>query len=86
LIDMEEEPPVKLGAKNLDALANAIGSLLSDPDRIRQFGCAARQQVEQNFNITKTATQLRQLIQGQHYEKAEHSDHNSDVLCLQSVR
>jgi colanic acid/amylovoran biosynthesis glycosyltransferase len=86
LIYMEEEPPVKLGAKNLDALANAIGSLLSDPDKIRQFGCVARQQVEQNFNIAKTAAQLRQLIQGQRYEKAEHSEHNSDVLCLQSAR
>jgi glycosyltransferase involved in cell wall biosynthesis len=63
LIDMEEEPPVKLGAKNLDALANAIGSLLSDADKVRRFGRAARLQVKQNFNIAKTAAQLRQLIQ-----------------------
>ncbi len=67
-------------------LAVAVGSLLSDPDRIRRFGRAGRLQVEQNFNITKTAAQLRQLIQEQRYEKAEHSDHHSDVLCLQSVR
>jgi len=46
-----------------DILAGAIESLLSDFDKIRQFGCVARQQVEQNFNITKTAAQLRQLIQ-----------------------
>jgi len=49
----------------VEALAEAVGSLLSDPDRIRRFGRAARQQVEQNFNITKTAAQLRQLIQEQ---------------------
>ena len=54
----------------LEALAEAVGSLLSNPDRIRRFGRAARQQVEQNFNITKTAAQLRQLIQEQIYEKA----------------
>jgi colanic acid/amylovoran biosynthesis glycosyltransferase len=44
-------------------LAETIENLLSDPDRIRRFGRAARRQVEQNFNITKTAAQLRQLIQ-----------------------
>ncbi len=69
-----------------DVLADAVGSLLSNPDRIRRFGRAARQQVEQNFNVTKTALQLQQLIQGQSCEKTEHSNHNSDVLCLQSVR
>jgi colanic acid/amylovoran biosynthesis glycosyltransferase len=69
-----------------NTLAKAIENLLCDPDKIRRFGRAARQQVEQNFNVTKTALQLRQLIQGQNCEKTEHSDHNSDVLCLQSVR
>jgi colanic acid/amylovoran biosynthesis glycosyltransferase len=69
-----------------DILADAIGSLLINPDKIRRFGRVARQQVEQNFNVTKTALQLRQLIQGQNCEKTEHSDHSSDVLCLQSVR
>jgi len=50
--------------KDLSALAEAVTTLLSDPDKVRQFGRAARKQVEQNFNITKTAAQLRQLIQG----------------------
>jgi len=82
LVDMREEPHVKRGAKYLapqfiagfgeffDTLAEAVESLLSNPDRIRRFGRAARQQVEQNFNVTKTAAQLRQLIQEKIYEKA----------------
>jgi glycosyltransferase involved in cell wall biosynthesis len=54
--------------KEPDALAKAVGTLLSNPDKIRRFGCAARQQIEQNFNITKTATQLRELVQQQNHE------------------
>jgi len=81
LVDMRKEPHVKRGAKYLapqfiagfdnfvGAMADTIENLLSNPDKIRQCGRAARQQVEQNFNITKTAEQLRQLIQEQHYEK-----------------
>ena len=45
-----------------DALADAIRTLLADPDKIRRFGQAGRDQVERNFNITKTAAQLRELI------------------------
>ena len=55
----------------VEALAEAVGSLLSNPDRIRRFGRAARQQVEQNFNVTKTAAQLRQLIQEKNHQKHE---------------
>jgi glycosyltransferase involved in cell wall biosynthesis len=87
LIDMEEKPHVKSfdpapdwrGAKYLDALADAIESLICDSDKIRRFGRAARQQIEQNFDVTETSAQLRQLIsvdsarrideQEQHYEK-----------------
>lgn len=50
--------------KDPDELANAVRTLLSNPDKIRRFGSAARLQIEQNFNINKTAAQLRQLIQG----------------------
>jgi len=50
------------GGKEPEALADAIKTLLADPDKIRQFGRAARDQIEQNFNITKTAAQLRGLI------------------------
>jgi len=48
--------------KDPGALANAIETLLADQDKIRQFGRAGRKQIEQNFNITKTAAQLRELI------------------------
>jgi len=50
-------------------MADTIENLLSNPDKIRQFGRAARQQVEQNFNIKETAAQLRRLIQEQKREK-----------------
>jgi colanic acid/amylovoran biosynthesis glycosyltransferase len=72
--------------ENTDLLTKTINCLLCDPNKVLRFGRVARQQVEQNFNITKTAAQLRCLIQGQSYEKAEHSDNSSDVLCLQSAR
>ncbi len=68
------------------ALTDAVECLLSNPDKVRRFGHAARQQVEQNFNVTRTAAELRQLIQEQHYEKSEHSVNSPDVLCLQSLR
>jgi glycosyltransferase involved in cell wall biosynthesis len=68
------------------ALTDAVECLLSNPDKVRRFGHAARQQVEQNFNITRTAAQLRQLIQELNHENAEHYCRNSDVPCLQSVR
>ncbi|MFQ6034980.1 MAG: glycosyltransferase [Sedimentisphaerales bacterium] len=88
LVDMREEPHVKRGAKYLapqftagfgefvDTLAEAVKSLLSNPDRIRQFGRAARKQIEKNFNIKKTAAQLRQLIQEQNYEKFSKTPRN----------
>lgn len=66
-----------------DILAEVVVDLLYDLDKIRRFGCAARRQVEQNFNVTKTAAELRQLIQGQHYEKAGHPVNSPDVFCLQ---
>ena len=44
------------------AIAEAVKELLVDPAKARRFGQAARQQVQQNFNITKTAAQLRELI------------------------
>lgn len=50
------------------ALADVIKSLFNNPDKIRQFGRAARQQIVQNFNIKETAAQLRQLIQQQSHE------------------
>ncbi|MCJ7778666.1 MAG: glycosyltransferase [Sedimentisphaerales bacterium] len=68
------------------ALTDAVECLLSNPDKVRRFGHAARQQVEQNFNVTRTAAQLRQLIQELNHENAEHYCRNSDVPCLQSVR
>jgi len=57
-----------VGEKDPDALAEATKILFDNPDRIRRFGRAARQQVEQNFNITKTAAQLRELIQQYSHE------------------
>lgn len=53
LLVSEEDP---------EALANAIRTLLADPHKISQFGQAGRDQIERNFNITKTASQLRELI------------------------
>jgi glycosyltransferase involved in cell wall biosynthesis len=69
----------------IEALADAIEMLLSDSDKIRRFGLTARQQVEQNFNVTKTSAQLRQLIQEQYDEKIKRPITNCDVPCLQSV-
>jgi len=53
----------------VEALAEAVGSLLSNPDRIRRFGRAARQQINKNFNIIETAARLRELIQEHSHEK-----------------
>jgi glycosyltransferase involved in cell wall biosynthesis len=50
----------------IEAMADTIENLLSNPDRIRRFGRAARRQIVQNFNIKETAAQLRQLIQETH--------------------
>ncbi len=44
------------------AIAEAVKELLLDPDKTRRFGRAAREQIQQNFNILKTAAQLRELI------------------------
>ncbi len=54
--------------KDPRVLAEAIKILFDNPDRIRRFGRAARRQIEQNFNTTKTAAQLRELIQQQSHE------------------
>ena len=44
------------------ALAEAVRSLLGDPDKMWRFGRAGRDHVQENFNITKAAAQLRELI------------------------
>ena len=44
------------------AIAEAVKELLLDSDKARRFGRAAREQVRRNFNILKTAAQLRELI------------------------
>jgi len=51
------------------ALAEATKILFDNPDKIRQFGRAARQQIVQNFNIKEIAAKLRELIQEQIHDK-----------------
>lgn len=47
---------------NIKELAEAIRCLISDPEKINRFGQAAREHVQENFNIIKTSEKLRQLI------------------------
>jgi glycosyltransferase involved in cell wall biosynthesis len=44
-------------------LADALAELLHDPDKVERFGAAARDYVQNNFDITRTAADLRTLIQ-----------------------
>lgn len=53
------------------ALADAIKTLLDDPDKTLRFGQAARKHVEKHFNIKKTTAQLRELIQEQNHEQRQ---------------
>jgi colanic acid/amylovoran biosynthesis glycosyltransferase len=50
--------------RNVDALADALRTLLTDADRRRQLGTAARDKMEQEFDL---ATQVRALER--HYDE-----------------
>lgn len=53
---------------NTSALAEAIRTLLADSDKVRRFGRAGRDHIEKNFDIKKTAAQVRELIQQRDHE------------------
>jgi len=46
-----------------NSLADALSELLHDHDRIERFGAAARRHVQHSFDITRTAAELRTLMQ-----------------------
>ncbi|MCD6393909.1 MAG: glycosyltransferase [Planctomycetes bacterium] len=54
-------------AKDVDGLAAALKDLLAAPPRHnRELGRAARRRIQEEFNITRTSCQLRELISGIH--------------------
>jgi len=55
------------------AIAEAVKELLADPDKAGRFGQAARKQIRLNFNIQKTAAQLRELIWIDKQERLEYT-------------
>lgn len=48
--------------RDSDALADALRSMLSDPDKQRRFGRAARRKVEREFNIAREVTKLETVF------------------------
>ncbi len=46
------------------AMADAIGALLSDPDRAAQMGAAGRKEVEARFTSAHMARELRDIVRG----------------------
>ena len=48
---------------NVEELANALESLLRDPQLCGRFGAAGRRSVEEKFDVDKTAAQLLELIE-----------------------
>jgi glycosyltransferase involved in cell wall biosynthesis len=50
-------------AGNVEGLRHAIQTLVSDPERRRYMGCAARQRVEEHFSLDHHCTQLAALYQ-----------------------
>ena len=59
---------------NVEALADAIGSLLLDPDKMRRLGEQGRAAVFENFNIEQTAEQMVRIY-GQIAQK--YKDHDA---------
>jgi len=59
---------------NVEALTNALGSLLLDPDKARRLGEQGRAAVSEKFNIEQTAAQMVRIY-GEAAQKCK--DHNA---------
>jgi colanic acid/amylovoran biosynthesis glycosyltransferase len=57
---------------NVEGLANAIESLLKDPDLRRRLGKAGRRKVLQDYNLGNNAAALAQLFQRHLYQECSH--------------
>jgi glycosyltransferase involved in cell wall biosynthesis len=49
---------------DVDAMADAIGELLTDPVRAEEMGAAGRKEVEQRFTSAHMAADLRRIARG----------------------
>lgn len=61
LIDNQQNGVI-VDPKNIDELAEAVSTILSDPERQRQFGEAGREKVKQEFNVEHEAVKLESVF------------------------
>jgi len=61
LIDHQQNGMV-VEPKNIDELAEAVSTILSDPEKQRQFGEAGREKVKQDFNVEHEAAKLESVF------------------------
>jgi glycosyltransferase involved in cell wall biosynthesis len=61
LIDHQQNGMV-VEPKNIDELAEAVSTILSDPEKQRQFGEAGREKVKQEFNVEHEAAKLESVF------------------------
>ena len=61
LIDHQQNGMV-VEPKNIDELAEAVSTILTDPEKQRQFGEAGREKVKQEFNVEHEAAKLESVF------------------------
>ncbi len=65
IVVKDGETGLLVGEKNVDALANAIISMLENPVKREQFGRAGQQRIQQQLTWTKTIEQFIRIYQQQ---------------------